>query len=201
MIKCNVNICAVISRAASVVNGKDNGSFLSFVVKLPVTGRDGSTKDMEISVSLDGDKSKASVFANGRRVNLTGVLSVRRKAGKLYFNYRADHVELANSQDGDRIEGEMEFRGKISKKGVEEKKDKKGDTFKVFSAFSTDKDGDNVEFTWVRFLYFNPQGGEEFLSANSYVDVVGDLQLGVFKDEISLDCRVSEVKPWVLEKK
>ena len=201
MIKCNVNICAVISRAASVVNGKDGDSFLSFVVKLTVTGRDGSAKDMEVSVSLDGDKSKAPVFASGRRVNLTGTLSVRRKAGKQYFNYRADHAELANSKDGDRIDGEMEFRGKIGKKGIEEKKDKKGGLYKVFTAFSTDKDGDNVEFTWVRFLYFNPQGGGDFLSANTYVDVVGDLQLGVFKDEISLDCRVSDVKPWVLEKK
>ena len=200
MIKCNVSICAAISRAASVKNGKDS-SFLTFGIKVPVEGRDGSKKDLEVSVSLDGDKSKASVFAVGRRVNLSGTLMVRKKGGKTYFNLRAESAELANSKSDNFIEGTMEFRGKIGKKGVEEKTGKKEKAYKAFSAFSSDKDGDNVEFTWVRFLYFNPKEGEDFLQANTYVEVKGDLQLGVYKDEISIDCRVSEVAPWELDQK
>ena len=78
---------------------------------------------------------------------------------------------------------------------------KNNDTYKAFSAFSTDKDGDKAEFTWIRFLYFNPKDDEDFLKADAYIEAKGDLQLGVFKDEISMDCRISEVKPWVLEKK
>ena len=201
MIKCNVTICAAISRAASVKNGKDGNSFLTFSVKLPVEGRDGSKKDLEISVSLDGDKSKASVFSQNRRVNVVGTLMVRKKNGKTYFNLRADSAELANSKADNLIEGTMEFRGKIGKKGVEDKTDKKSNAYKAFSAFSSDKDGDKVEFQWVRFLYFNPKDGEDFLQANTYVEVKGDLQLGVYKDEISIDCRVSEVAPWELENK
>lgn len=201
MIKCDLNVCAVISRAASVKNGKEGNSFLAFSVKLPVEGRDGSKKDLELSVSLDGDKSKAAVFTSGRRVTLSGVLTVRKKGGKVYFNFRADSAELANSKESDRIEGTMEFRGKIGKKGVDVKNDKNGDTYKAFSAFSTDKDGDKAEFTWIRFLYFNPKDGEDFLAANSYIEVKGDLQVGVFKDEVTLDCRVTDVQPWVLEKK
>lgn len=200
MIKCNVSACAAINRAASVKNVKDN-SFLTFGIKVPVEGRDGSKKDLEISVSVDGDKSKASVYAVGRRLNISGTMTVRKKGGKTYFNLRADSAELANSKSENFIEGTMEFRGKIGKKGVEVKTDKKEKTYKVFSAFSSDKDGDNVEFTWVRFLYFNPKDGEDFLQANTYVECKGDLQLGVYKDEISLDCRVSEVAPWELEKK
>lgn len=200
MIKCNVSICAAISRAASVKNGKDS-SFLTFGIKVPVEGRDGSKKDLEVSVSLDGDKSKASVFAVGRRVNLNGTLMVRKKEGKTYFNLRADSAELANSKSANLIEGTMEFRGKISKKGVEEKTDKHEKAYKAFSAFSSDKDGDKVEFTWVRFLYFNPKDGENFLQANTYVEVQGELQLGVYKDEISIDCRVSDVAPWELSQK
>ena len=150
---------------------------------------------------MDGDKSKASVFAAGRRININGTLTIRKKGGKTYFNLRADSAELANSKSDNLIEGTMEFRGKIGKKGVEEKTDQKGKPFKAFSAFSSDKDGDNVEFTWVRFLYFNPKDGEDFLQANTYVEAKGDLQLGVYKDEISIDCRVSEVAPWVLEQK
>ncbi len=201
MIKCNLTICATVSRAASVKNGKDGNTFLTFSVTIPVEGRDGSRKDLEISVSMDGDKSKASVFSKGRRVNLTGTLTVRKKGGKTYFNFRADTAELANSKSENVIEGTMEFRGKIGKKGVEEKSDKNGAAYKAFSAFSSDKDGDKVEFQWVRFLYFNPKDGEDFLQANTYIEVKGDLQLGVYKDDISIDCRVSEVAPWVLERK
>jgi len=200
MIKCNVSACAAINRAASVKNVKDN-SFLTFGITIPVEGRDGSKKDLEVSVSIDGDKSKASVYAVGRRLNISGTMTVRKKGGKTYFNLRADSAELANSKSENFIEGTMEFRGKIGKKGVEVKTDKKEKTYKAFSAFSSDKDGDNVEFTWVRFLYFNPKDGEDFLQANTYVECKGDLQLGVYKDEISLDCRVSEVAPWELEKK
>ena len=200
MIKCNVSACAAINRAASVKNVKDN-SFLTFGITIPVEGRDGSKKDLEVSVSVDGDKSKASVYAVGRRLNISGTMTVRKKGGKTYFNLRADSAELANSKSENFIEGTMEFRGKIGKKGVEVKTDKKEKTYKAFSASSSDKDGDNVEFTWVRFLYFNPKDGEDFLQANTYVECKGDLQLGVYKDEISLDCRVSEVAPWELEKK
>ena len=148
MIKCNVSACAAINRAASVKNVKDN-SFLTFGITIPVEGRDGSKKDLEVSVSVDGDKSKASVYAVGRRLNISGTMTVRKKGGKTYFNLRADSAELANSKSENFIEGTMEFRGKIGKKGVEVKTDKKEKTYKAFSAFSSDKDGDNVEF-----LYF-----------------------------------------------
>ena len=201
MIKGKLNVCAVICRAASEKQGKDGKSFLSFNVKLPIEGRGGSSKELELSVSVDGDKSKASVYAAGRRVNLVGTLTVRKKSGKVYYNFRADSVSIANSKEPDRIEGTMEFRGKIGKKGVDIKKDKKDNIYKGFSAFSTDKDGDKAEFTWIRFLYFNPKDGEDFLVADTYIEAKGVLQLGLFNDEFTLDCRVSEVKPWLLESK
>ena len=201
MIKCDLNVCAVISHAASVKEGKEGKTFLSFSVKLPLEGRDGSKKDLEMSVSLDGDKSKAFSFSAGKRVSLVGTLFVRKKGGKTYFNYRADRAETVNSKEENRLEGTLTFRGKIGKNGVEVKKDKNDETYKVFSAFSTDKDGDKAEFTWVRFLYFNPKDGENFLQANAYVDVKGDFQVDVYKNEVSLQCRVSDVAPWVYEKK
>ena len=199
MIKCNLSVCAAISRAASVKNSKEGTTFLTFNVKVPVEGRDGAKKELEMSVSLDGDKSVASVFTANRRVNITGILSIRKKGGKVYYNLRADSAELANSKSEDSIVGQMNFRGKISKKGVEAKIDKHGTSFKAFSAFSTDRDGDNVEFTWVRFLCFN-LNDEDFLKANVYIEAKGDLQLGVYKDEISLDCLLREVSPWKIDK-
>ena len=201
MITCNLKVCAVISKAATLKTAKEGNTFLSFNVKLPIEGRDHTTKDFEMSVSLSGDKSKLSVYTAGRRVNMEGTLTFRKKGGVLYNNFRAESAELANSKASDVIEGTMTFRGKIGNKGIEEKRDKNEKVYKVFSAFSTDRYEDHAEFTWVRFLYFNPKEGEDFLVASSFIEAKGDLQLGVYKSDITIDCRVSEVSPWVLDNK
>lgn len=201
MIKTDLFVCAVISRAATVKKHRDGSDFLSFDVKLPVTGRNGEQKDLEINVAVSGSKGQASVFALGRRVNLMGVMTVRRYNDKTYFNLLADTAELANSKEDDRIEGTIDFMGKISKKGIEERTDKKGNAYKTFAGFSANHNNDKVEFVWVSFLYFNPKEGEDFLQPNSYVEVKGDLKLGVFRDAISIDCLVNEVAPWEPQKK
>ena len=199
MIKCNVSCCAVVTRSASLKEGKNGEKFIAFSVKYPVTGRDGEKKDLEISVSMDGGKTAAASITTGRRVNIVGTMYVKKRDGKMYFNIRAtDGIDFAKSTDADRMEGTLEFRGKVGKKGVEIKKDKNDKDFKTFSAFSSDKNGDKVDFTWVRFLYFNPKGGEDFLKESAYIEAKGELQLGVYKDDITLDCRMSEVKPWEL---
>lgn len=200
MIKCNVSLCAEIIRSATVKNSSDGSRFLSFGIKIPIEGRDGSKKDLIISVSTDGDKGDSGALSQGRIVELSGTLSVRKKDGKTFFNLRTEQVKLVSSKSALTIGGTMDFRGKIGKNGVDEKKDKKDNLFKSFSAFSTDKDGDKAEFTWVRFVYFNPKEGEGFLQANSYIEAKGDLQLGVYKDEISLDCVLRDVSPWELNK-
>lgn len=201
MIRCELTACAVITRSASVKAGKDDTQFVSFGITYPVVGRNGEKKNLEVSVTVDGGKDVAAIYTNGRRVNILGILNIVKRNGKVFFNLRADGgVELTKSTDPDKFEGKMEFKGKIGKKGIDEKKDKKDNVFKSFSAFSSDRDGDKTEFTWVRFLYFNPKEGEDFLQPNAYIQAKGELQLGVFKDEISLDCRLEEVSPWELKK-
>ena len=212
MIKCEVTASAIISRAAQVKKDKEDKDFVTFGIKVPVHGRNGEKKDMEISVSVNGGKEVAAVYTQGRRVSVTGVMSVRKKDGKMFFNLRSSKdVELLNTVTDETISGTMEFRGKIGKKGVEERKDKNDKVFKAFQAFSSEKqeEGKNPEFIWVRFLYFNPNEGEDFLKADSYIEAKGDLQLGVFKrksdngdtkEEITFDCLVKSVTPWVLDK-
>lgn len=201
MIKCEVEICAKITRAAVVKNTADGGTFVSFGVTIPIEGRNHAKKELEIGVTIDGGKAEKAAYTSGRRVRVYGIMTIRKKGGKIYYNLRGDGgCEFTKSTDPDIIEGNIEFRGKIGKQGVDERKDKKGKPFKSFSAFSSDKEGDTTEFTWARFLYFNCKEGEEFLQANSYVEVKGQLQLGVFRDEISIDCRVEEVRPWEIKK-
>lgn len=202
MIKFEVEVCAKITRAAIVKNTAEGGTFVSFGVTLPIEGRDHSKKDMEIGVTIDGGKAEKAAYTIGRRVRVLGTMTVRKKSGRTFYNLRGDGgCELTKTTEPDSIEGSVEFRGKIGKNGVEERVDKKGNPFKSFSAFSSEKDGDAIEFTWVRFLYFNCKENEDFLQANTYVEVKGQLQLGVFRDDISIDCRVEEASPWELKKK
>lgn len=198
MIKCNVNVCALITRSAAVKQN-DGEEFFTFGIKLPISGRDGSKKDLEISVSHDGGKGKAALFTTGKRVAVKGVMTVRKKNGKTYFNLRSEgDAELTKSTAEDNITGTMEFKGKTGKNVIEVKKDKNDKPFKSFSAFSRDKDGENADFTWVNFLYFDPKDGEDFLAPQKYIHVNGELQLNVFKDEVSLTCRVNTAEPWEL---
>lgn len=199
MIKCNVNVCGTINRAASVKKGKD-GNYLSFGVIVPIIGRNDVQMDMEICVMLDVDKAKPSTLAEGKKVNLTGVLNLRKRGGTQFYYLRAASVEVAGKKDADRLEGTMTFIGKLGKNGVESRADKNGSTYLLFSAFSSDKDGEKREFTWVRFLYFNPKEDLDFLQPATYVQVEGDLQLGVYEDAITVDCRVSDVQPWTFDK-
>lgn len=200
MIKCQVNVCAVISHAASMKNSKDGTEFVSFGVTVPMKGRDGSSKNIDINVTTDGDKSKIYVYSTGRRVEITGTLYVRKKGGKIFLNLRAESVKFTSSESENLLAGSMEFTGKVGKRGIEEKTNKNGNAFKVFSAFSVDKDGENAEFIWVRFTCGASQAGIETVQPNNYVKVGGDMQMTLYKGEISLDCRVIKLEPWLLQK-
>lgn len=199
MIKFNVEVCAVISSTAELKKAKDGNEFLSFGIMLTVRGRDGAQKDLPISVSVDGGKGDLGVYSKDKRVNITGTINVRKRDGVCYYNLRADKVDVAPSTEPDKIEGTMEFQGKIGRKGIDCHTDKKGNAYKAFSAFSSEKVGDNYESTWVRFLYFNPKEGEDFLKTDAYVKCSGDLRLSVFRDAVTLECLLKDVEPWVLD--
>ena len=204
MIKCEVSkLCAVIDRQAEPKKGKDGQTFLSFSVKLPVEGRDGFLSGILISVSVDGDKGKAADLTVGRRVEIQGTLSPRKKGDNVYFNLRAEDVKVVGKNEADAIEGEMHFQGKIGKDrdgrpAVENRTDKKGNPFQTFSAYSSEKDGDNREYLWVRFLNFSPEN-DGCVKAEAFIDVKGDLQLGFFNNKPDICCRVREIQPWTLQ--
>ena len=201
MIKCNdVKVCAVISRAASEKTGKDGTKFLSFSVKPTITAYNGESKELDINVTFNGDRGRMAELTVGKRVQVAGTLSVNKRNGEVKFYLRAESVEVVSAEDADSIEGEMTFTGKIGKKGIEEKTDKNGNIYKTFSGFSSDKSGDQMEFTWVRFLYFRPKEGEDFLLASSTIEVKGDLKLSVYNGAVTFECMVTETKPWSSKK-
>lgn len=200
MIKCNVTACGIIVSSAVEKQNKEGGKFLAFTIIVPIEGKDKSVKELHIGVTAEGDQSQASQFSAGKRVTIHGNLYIKKVAETLYFNLRAEGIiEQNDNSVSDRLEGSMSFKGKISSKGIESKTSKKGTSFKVFSAFSSDKDGENRVFTWVKFTL--GKSIEATAQAGDYVEVDGDLQLDVYMSKLQLACRANSIKPWELNAK
>ena len=65
----------------------------------------------------------------------------------------------------------------------------------TFSAFSTEKNGEDLAFTWVRFMHFG-ETKKDWMTPKTGIEAKGELQLGVFNDRIDITCRVTEVKEY-----
>lgn len=198
MIKCIVSACGVVARNAEEKSSHEGNKFISFPLILHLQGKDLTVKELYVTVAAPDDQTTAQEFTTGRKVKLNGVMHVRKHNDVVYYNLRTDEpVEFCESTEKDVLTGKMEFKGKINRNGVKELKSKTGKDFQAFSAFSSDSDGDKREFTWVNFFALTPIHNDYF-AANKYVEVHGDLILDVFKNELSLSCRVSSVSPWEL---
>lgn len=197
MIKCNITACGIIVSSAQEKTNKEGGKFLAFTIVVPIEGRDKSVKELHIGVTTEGDASTAAKYAAGKKVTIQGNLYIKKVEDTLYYNLRAEgDIKENDTSQVDKIEGKMEFKGKIGKKGLESYPTKNGGTFKTFSAFSADKDGEKCAFTWVKFTL------NQFLDyaakAGEYVEVHGDLLLDVYKNSLQIGCRVSTICPWDL---
>lgn len=193
MIKCNVTINGTVSRAATVRTSSEGRTFTCFAVKTTIPAKSGAGKQVEVSVSMDGQGTNPITI--GARIGMQGTLTFRKRGEALYFNFHADSLDTFPASDKDAITGNIEFRGTIGKQ-VEKKTDKKGGKYLVFSAFSTEKDGDAFAFTWVRFIRFSDER-EPFLAHKSGIIAKGKLELSAYLDRINIGCRVEELGEWV----
>jgi len=196
MIKVQATINGVISKSATVRTASDGKKFIGFPVKLTVPGSRNNMpgKELTVSVSKDGDESELPAFAAGTRIEATGTLTFRKTSDNLFFNFHADTVVLCPESDKDAIEGTLEFKGTVGK-GVNERTDKKGGKYVSFSAYSTEKSGDALQFTWVRFIKFN-YVKEAFLEPKMKIHATGKLTVSAYNGRIDLDCLLEEIKPW-----
>lgn len=200
MIKCNVTVCGKIVSSAEEKTSKEGNKFMAFAIVVPIQGRDQTINEVHINVAAAIDPEKMGEYTTGRRVTVAGTMYCHKKNEVVYNNLRAEKpIEINESTMPDRIDGTMEFRGKISKKGVEDRKSKKGNDFQTFSAFSSDKDGEKREFTWVDFTNFSPIHAD-YMKAETYVEVTGTLQLDVYKSALQHRCLVKTVSPWDIAK-
>lgn len=195
MIKCNVTVCGTISKAAVVRTNNENKAFTAFAVNCVIPARNGIDKTVEISVAKDGEEHNRADYTVGKRVEISGVLTFKKRGDNLYFNMSASSVNLTVASNEDSIKGEMLFRGKTGK-NIEEKTDKKGKNFLQFSAFSAEKVNDGFEYLWVRFLGFDRER-EEWLQPQTGIKAKGELELSVYNDKLNIACKVSEMSEYV----
>ena len=195
MIKCNVTMNGIVNRTASMRTNKEGKSYIGFAVKTTILAKAGSSKQVEVFVSKDGTAAELPLYVAGQRIELKGVLTFRRREENLYLNFYAESVDFHPQNERDVIEGTIEFRGTVGKQ-VEEKRDKRGNAYSVFSAFSTEKHEENFAFTWVRFIRFSAEK-ESWLQPKARICAKGMLELSVYLDKINLSCRVEEIAEWV----
>ena len=195
MIKCNVTVCGTISRQAQMRANKEGKQFISFGISVVIPAKSGINKTVEISVAKDGDNQAELVnYPVGSRVEVAGVLQFHKKGDMLYLNLSASGVNSFNAGNQDAITGSIEFRGTIGKQ-VEVKTDKKGKPYTLFSAYSSEKDGENYSYTWVRFIQFDTPKAD-WVQPKAGINAKGDLQVGAYNDRLDLTCRITELTPW-----
>ena len=155
MIKAEVNVIGTVSRTAVVRDGKEGTKFVTFGVSVVILAKSGINKTVEISVAKDyqlGDDISL-IQTKDNRVGLKGTITFRKKGDNLYLNMEASEVNVVKPEDKDIIEGDMTFLGKVGNK-IEVKDSKNGKKFLSTSGFSTTKEGEDFEYTWVRFIQF-----------------------------------------------
>ena len=176
MIKCNVTVCGVIGRDASMRTNKEGKAFLTFPLKVMVPGTGGQNMNIEVDVRKDGSQEETTGYRNGSHVEVRGTMYLKR---------------IAPADDADGIKGELVFRGKVGQ-NIEEKRDKKEQPYTVFSAFSAEKVDNGFEYQWVRFFCFGYER-EEWLQTGVKVDAKGEMNLSAHNGKINLSCKVEEL--------
>lgn len=100
MIKCNVTVCGTISKAAVVRTNNENKAFTAFAVNCVIPARNGINKTVEISVAKDGEEYNRADYTVGKRVEISGVLTFKKRGDNLYFNMSASSVNLTGFKRG-----------------------------------------------------------------------------------------------------
>ena len=144
------------------------------------------------------------MFADGGLFDILGVLEIRNKENKLLFYLAAESVTTDDVPDLDAISGTLSFRGHLKKEKVyEEKKDKNGNPYLVFSAYSAEKVGESFVSTWVNFMRFPEKAAAigtvkpDWMRSKAHVSISGELQISSYNSKVQLSCKVASMSEFV----
>ncbi len=194
MIKSKVTVIGTVTRSADIKNGRDAQPFITFGMRVHIGDGDDSA-DLDISVAYDG-KDEDVLFTNkGDRVKVQGVMTFKKMGDVTYYNLSAEKVKGGVSEE-DSISGNLQFKGTLGAKGVVQRQGKKG-PFRHFDAYSAEKVGeDQYSYIWVHFVDFGDDQ-RVWMGPKTKIKAQGALELQVYKDRLSINCRVDEVSKWV----
>lgn len=207
MIKAEVNLVGTVKRGATMREDKNKKSYLSFVMAVNVTDGNENSKDMEIHVMYyNAKKSDLSLYVENRRIVAQGTLDIHKKGEDHNFYLSAKKLSVKDVSDEDTIIGELQFRGRLKNDDImEEKSDKNGNPYIVFSAFSSEKVGDKFVSIWVRFMRFPAKEAgvdtikPDWMRPKAHLIVTGDLQVSVYNNVFRFTCIVKSMEEYVKE--
>jgi hypothetical protein len=191
MLKSEVSVNGQVNRMATIKNMSDGSSFITFGLRVILPSRQGENMTLDISVSMDGTDTSA-IQLNGR-IEIRGTLTFKKRGEALYLNLHAQEINTAPASNSDMLTGTLTFRGTIGKT-VDDKTDKNGKPYKIYSGFSAEKVGEGFEYTWVRFVTF---GENTQIQPKAKIEAAGELELSQYNGKLNISCRTSEVKEWV----
>ena len=208
MIKAEVKMVGTVKRSAAMRTDKDNNPYLSFVMTVSIIdAKSKSSKDMDVLVSIaKAKKNDVALYTEGRRVVAQGKLDIRKKGEEYAFYLSASQLSAKDVPEQDEVTGEMQFRGRLKNNDViEVKEDRKGNYYFVFSAYSTEKVGDDFVSIWVRFIRFPAKGEDiddikpDWMQPKARVSVMGDLEISVYNNIFRFTCIVRSLEEYVKE--
>lgn len=190
MLKSEVCVNGLVTRAAVAKTNAEGNSFVTFGLKVDVPSKQGVSNVLDISVSRDG--ADTAGMTTNARVEVKGTLSFKKRGEKMYLNLHADEVNLSPASTTDVLTGTLSFRGTIGK-NVETKNDKNGKPYLLFSGYSAERVEESFEYTWVRFVAF---GENSAVKSQGKIEATGEMELSTYNGKLNISCRVSEVKEW-----
>ncbi len=190
MLKSEVCVNGLVTRAAVAKTNAEGNSFVTFGLKVDVPSKQGVSNVLDISVSRDG--ADTAGMTTNARVEVKGTLSFKKRGEKMYLNLHADEVNLSPASTTDMLTGTLSFRGTIGK-NVETKNDKNGKPYLLFSGYSAERVEESFEYTWVRFVAF---GENSAVKSQGKIEATGEMELSTYNGKLNISCRVSEVKEW-----
>lgn len=191
MLKSDVCVNGLVTRAAVTKTNSEGKSFVTFGLRVDIPTNQGSSTVLDISVSRDGNDVSGLVL--NARVEVKGILTFKKRGDKMYLNLHASEVNLSPASSSDMISGTLSFRGTLGKT-IDNKTDKKGKPYLLFSGFSAERVDETFEYTWVRFVLF---GENAIIKPQEKVEISGDMELSVYNDRLNISSRVSEAKEWI----
>ncbi len=195
MIKIIASLTGEVFKEAKSFKTKDGKEVSTISIKTLVKCQDKSLGERQviISASKEGENTDLYAFKPGDRIKAKGIISVRKKEGRLFLNLTLEEISSTDSIE-DKISGEMEFRGIVGKE-VKENFDKNNRPFVAFSAYSSYIKDKERQYVWVHFIRFDAKR-EKFLAPKAKVQILGFAEIKYYKETLDLHCRVSKIKPW-----